>query len=221
MPSPSEPRPTQYFSDSPQVASARRTVALDLPDLSLALTTDRGVFSADRVDAGSKLLLLEGPAAVAGDRVLVDVGAGYGPIACTLARRNPAATIYAVEINERARELCATNAAANGLDNVRVIGPDDIPADLVVDRLWSNPPIRVGKAALHELLTGWLERLAPDGSAHLVVQKHLGADSLVDWLGGQGYRAERRSSRKAFRLIDVTRPSRPSPPSATPNREHP
>jgi 16S rRNA (guanine1207-N2)-methyltransferase len=206
MPSPSEPRPAHYFSGAPQVASDRRTIALDLPDLSLTLTTDRGVFSADRVDTGSKLLLLEGPAAVAGDRVLVDVGAGYGPIACALARRNPAATVYAVEINERARELCAENAATNGLDNVRVIGPDEVPADLEVDRLWSNPPIRIGKTALHDLLTGWLERLTPSGSAHLVVQKHLGADSLVTWLTEQGYRAERRSSRKAFRLIDVTRP---------------
>lgn len=174
-----------------------------LPDVQTSLTTDRGVFSADQVDSGSKLLLLDGPAPVPSDRVLVDVGCGYGPIAYTIAARNPGATVYAVDVNGRARDLCSRNTAA--LDNVIVAAPEDVPADLVVDRIWSNPPIRVGKQVLHELLDRWLDQLAPTGSAHLVVQKHLGADSLHAWLEGQGWRVERRASKKAFRLLDVTR----------------
>ncbi|MEZ5226469.1 MAG: methyltransferase [Acidimicrobiales bacterium] len=192
-----------YFDASPATPSSRQTVELALPDLRLTLVTDRGVFSADRVDAGSKLLLLDGPPANPSDSVLLDIGAGYGPIACALARRNPQATVYAVEVNERARELCRENAGANRLDNVIVVAPDDVPGDLAIDRIWSNPPIRVGKQALHELLLRWLAHLAPGGSAHLVVQKHLGADSLARWLDGQGYPTVRRSSRKAFRLLDV------------------
>ncbi len=203
MSSSDAPRGAHYFDAEPVGPSDRRTIELSLPDASIVLTTDRGVFSADRVDAGSKLLLLDGPEPTPTDRVLVDLGAGYGPIACTLARRNPRATVYAVEINERARGLCAENAEANGLANVVVIAPDEVPPDLVVDRIWSNPPIRVGKDALHDLLTTWLDRLAPTGSAHLVVQKHLGADSLARWLIEQGFDTERRTSRKAFRLLDV------------------
>lgn len=197
-----------------------KTVDLVLPDLRLQLTTDRGVFARDRIDAGTKLLLLDGPTAdePVGDRaggdqaggdlagpVIVDVGAGYGPIACALATRHPTATVWAVEVNSRARELCGRNAAEAGLTNVVVAEPEEVPDGLVIDQIWSNPPIRVGKQALHELLTTWLERLAPSGSAHIVVQRHLGADSLQQWLIDQGWVVVRRSSKKAYRLFDIHR----------------
>ncbi len=203
---PSTPDPTHYFDAEPSADSAEQTVELVLPDVQLELTTDRGTFSADRIDAGTKLLLLDGPPHTPADDVLVDLGAGYGPIALALAARNPGAEVWAVEINKRARALCARNATANGLANVRVVSPDEVPADLVVDRLWSNPPIRIGKAALHDLLSLWLERLGPTGSAHLVVQKHLGADSLHRWLESEGWAVKRRGSRKSFRLLDVASP---------------
>jgi 16S rRNA (guanine1207-N2)-methyltransferase len=194
---------TQYFDPEPDVTSAERTVELVLPDLHATLTTDRGVFSADQIDSGSKLLLLDGPGPTPGDQVLVDVGCGYGPIAYSLAVRNPTATVYAVDVNERARDLCRRNTEALG--NVVVAAPGDVPSDLVVDRIWSNPPIRVGKTVLHELLLRWLGQLHEHGSAHLVVQKHLGADSLHRWLEQQGWAVHRRTSKKAFRLLDVTR----------------
>lgn len=194
---------TQYFDSEPAAPSAERTVELVLPDLQATLTTDRGVFSADQVDTGSKLLLLDGPQSDADDRVLVDVGCGYGPIAYCLGARNPTATVYAVDVNERARDLCRRNTEALG--NVVVASPEQVPSDLVIDRVWSNPPIRVGKTVLHELLVRWLGQLADAGSAHLVVQKHLGADSLHRWLEQQGWTVERRTSKKAYRLLDVTR----------------
>ncbi|MEM9132072.1 MAG: methyltransferase [Actinomycetota bacterium] len=201
---------SHYFDADPDGPSNPTTVELVLPDGTLTLTTDRGVFSRHAVDVGTKLLLLEGPEQVADDRHLLDLGCGYGPIACVLARRNPSATVWAVDVNARARDLCRSNAEAAGLGNVRVAAPDDVPGDLVLDRLWSNPPIRIGKAALHQLLLRWLPLLAPDrGSAHLVVQRHLGADSLQTWLSGQGFPASRRRSRQAFRLLDVTARSEP------------
>lgn len=206
VPSAAMPSPTDgshYFDAHPGTESARRSIPLVLPDLRLTLLTDRGVFAGGAVDPGTKLLLVEGPPPVPGDRVLVDVGAGYGPIACTLAQRNPDATVWAVEVNGRARGLCRDNARQAGLDNVEVVAPDDIPADLVVDRVWSNPPIRIGKQALHRLLLGHLARLAPAGSGHLVVQKHLGADSLQRWLVEQGHPTVRRVSRRGYRLLDV------------------
>lgn len=194
-----------YFDPTPGVASRPSHVRLALPDLTADLTTDRGVFSSDRIDAGTKYLLLEAPAPPA-TGVFVDLGCGYGPIACTLASRAPGATVWAVDVNERARALCRANADALGLGNVVVAAPDDVPEDLHVDLLWSNPPIRIGKAALHSLLRTWLGRLAPTGTAVVVVQKHLGADSLQRWLHHEGWRADRLGSRAGYRLLEVARP---------------
>lgn len=193
-----------YFDAAPAAASRPRTVRLDLPDRSLTLATDRGVFSADQVDAGTKYLLLEAPdPPTAG--TFVDLGCGYGPIACTLAARAPAATVWAVDVNERALALCRANAEHNGLPNVRTVAPPAVPADLAVDLLWSNPPIRIGKPALRALLAGWLGRLRPTGRAVLVVQKHLGADSLQRWLVEEGWDCERIGSRTGYRLLAVQR----------------
>lgn len=194
---------THYFDERPSVASAPHTVRLALPDMTLDLETDRGVFAGDGVDPGTKLLLLEAPApSPTGD--VLDLGCGYGPMALVMARRSPGATVWAVDVNERARALTARNAATAGLDNVRVSAPDDVPDDLRFATIWSNPPIRVGKDALHALLLRWLARL--DGSAVLVVQKHLGSDSLARWLDEQGYAAGRLLSRAGYRLLEVRTP---------------
>jgi 16S rRNA (guanine1207-N2)-methyltransferase len=115
--------------------------------------------------------------------------------------------VWAVDVNDRARALCAANAEANGVGaQVRVVAPDDVPTDLVVDQVWSNPPIRVGKQQLHTLLSAWLDRLRPGGTAELVVQKHLGADSLVTWLQAEGWPTERLTSRAGYRVLHVTAP---------------
>ena len=208
--SPSGPDPArgahgQYFSEQPEVASRPTEVRLDLVDVSLTLRTDRGVFSAERVDPGTKLLLMELPAPAAWpDGAVVDVGCGYGPIACTVARRDPGREVWAVDVNERALSLCAANASAAGA-SVRVVAPGDVPADLRVGLVVSNPPIRIGKAALHDLLSGWLARLDDGGEAWLVVQKHLGADSLSDWLEAAGWSVDRVRSRQGYRVLRVRR----------------
>jgi hypothetical protein len=68
-----------------------------------------------------------------------------------------------------------------------------------------NPPIRIGKAALHDLLLGWLDRLTPDGRAVLVVGRNLGADSLQRWLGEQGFPTDRLASKRGYRLLQARR----------------
>jgi 16S rRNA (guanine1207-N2)-methyltransferase len=171
--------------------------------MNLDLDTDRGVFSPDRVDAGTRVLLGVVPPVTPPAGELVDLGAGYGPIALTMARRHPAARVWAVEPNRRARELCAANAARAGLDNVTVIAPEDFPTDLPIDAVWSNPPIRIGKAALRELLTEWLDRLRPGASAWFVVGRHLGADSLARWLEESGRPARRVATRQTYRVLEV------------------
>lgn len=177
-------------------------MALALPDLSLTLTTDRGVFAREGIDPGTKLLLLEGPApAATGD--LLDLGCGYGPIALTLAGRSPDATVWALDVNRRARELTSTNAAAHALTNVRAVSAEEVPDEVRFVEIWSNPPIRIGKPALHALIAQWIDRLVPTGRALLVVHKHLGADSLARWLTERGNPTERLRSRMGYRLIEV------------------
>ncbi len=193
---------SHYFSEQQQAASAQREIVVDTVDPPLVLHTDRGVFSHGRLDAGTELLLRRAQLPPLTGTFL-DLGCGAGPIALTLARRAPAARVIAVDVNERARRLCAANAARNGLDNVEVMAPDEVETDQRFDLIWSNPPIRIGKAELHALLEMWLGRLTTTGAAVLVVQRHLGADSLQRWLVEQGWRTERLASSKGYRLIDV------------------
>lgn len=204
-----------YFTDDPTVGSRPSTVRLTLPDLSIELHIDRGVFSAERIDPGTKILLMELPELPAG--AVVDVGCGYGPIATTLALRRPGQPIWAVDVNSRALDLTSRNLLRHATVDtpVHVLRPEDVPDDLRVRAIVSNPPIRVGKAALHELLEFWLGRLEPNGEAWLVIQKHLGADSLAKWLNGLGFEVERVRSRQGYRLFRVTHSALVSTCSAT------
>jgi 16S rRNA (guanine1207-N2)-methyltransferase len=200
-----------YFSPRPGAPHRPGLVRVVLPDVYLELATDAGVFSPGRLDPGTRLLLDSTPAPpAAGD--LLDLGCGYGPIACVLAKRSPGATIWAVDVNERALELCARNAAAAGLANVRCVlaGDPSVPVSSVPARLagiWSNPPVRIGKAALHSLLAGWLGRLSDGGAyggqAWLVAGRNLGADSLHRWLAEQGWTVTRKAARSGYRLLQV------------------
>ncbi|NES30726.1 methyltransferase [Micromonospora terminaliae] len=196
-----------YFTAEPTTPAQPREVAFSVAGRDYTLASASGVFSAARLDPGTAVLLrkadLPGPD-VTGP--LLDVGCGFGPITCVLASTAPAATVWAVDVNQRARELTAANAARVGAaDRVRVAAPDAVPADVAFAEIWSNPPIHIGKAELHELLRRWLPRLAPDGVAWLVVARHLGGDSLHRWLVEQGWQVERHASQKGFRVLRVTR----------------
>lgn len=196
------PAPNQYFDEDPHVLSEPVFVDVTLPDTAFVMETDRGVFSRGHLDTATSLLL-RADLPIASSGHLLDLGCGAGPIALTMARRSPDATVWAIDVNARARGLCVRNAERNALDNIRVVAPDAVPDDIRFATIWSNPPIRIGKAALHELLGFWFSRLQPDGTASIVVQKHLGADSLQRWLIGLGYRCDRVGSRAGFRLFTV------------------
>ncbi|WP_116950854.1 class I SAM-dependent methyltransferase [Jiangella endophytica] len=194
--------PEHYYASEPGVASSRRTIDVVLPDLRLRLLTDTGVFSFRQLDPGTRVLLENAPPpAVRGD--LLDLGCGYGPIALALAHRRKRRRVWAVDVNERALELVRENAAAAGLGGVRAALPDDVPEDVRFAAVYSNPPIRVGKAALHDLLLRWLPRLLPGGAAYLVVQRNLGADSLANWLAEAGFPTRRLVSRTGYRVLEV------------------
>ena len=198
-----QPASGQYFEAEPAAATAPRTIAVNIGGLQLRFATDSGVFSPDRLDAGTRLLLLEAPPLGAGDRRVLDLGCGWGPIACVAGLRSPEAEVLAVDVNERALSLTAGNAEATGAVNVTVAHPDDVSPTRRFDRILCNPPIRVGKTALQKLLATWLDRLTPGGRAHLVVHRHLGSDSLARWLTARGHRVDRLTSRQGYRILEV------------------
>ncbi len=191
-----------YFTSRPDAPSEPMTVHLALPDLRADLATDRSVFSPRQVDPGTRILLVDGPPIAAPTGRLLDLGCGYAPIAYALARRAPASEVWAADVNERALGLAEQNLAA--CPNAQVRHVDDVPDDLTFDEIWSNPPIRIGKVALRRLLVTWLARLAPRGRAVLVVQRHLGADSLAEWLRTEGWDVTRLRSRMGYRILEVT-----------------
>jgi len=197
-----------YFSADPAVAHERHEVVFDALDQEFRLTSASGVFSWSRLDPGTAVLLKEAPAPdPRTEGALLDLGCGYGPIASVLATAAPRATVYAIDVNQRALELVRENAAALGLaERIVAALPDEVPDGVGFTQIWSNPPIRIGKPELHALLLRWLPRLAPDGTAWLVVAKNLGGDSLQRWLAEQGFTAERHASHKGFRVLRVQKP---------------
>jgi 16S rRNA (guanine1207-N2)-methyltransferase len=188
---------SHYFDRTPGTTDDRRTISVEVWGERRDYVTSSGVFSGDGLDKATAILLAESSPPPAGSTVL-DLGCGWGPIACSLAARG--STVWAVDVNERALELTAENA--RGLD-VHAVPPEEVPADLRFDAIWSNPPIRIGKEGLHGLLLTWLPRLRTGGEARLVVGRNLGADSLQRWLTDEGHPTERVASSKGFRVLSV------------------
>lgn len=197
----------QYFDVEPNSPLVTRTVTLRLDQRSVELTTATGVFSAQRVDVGTELLIRYAPVPPATGNLL-DLGCGYGPLAVSLGLRSPAAQVSAVDVNRRALDLTRDNAARLGASNVAVYQPDQVPGYLSFEAIYSNPPVKVGKGTLHNLLETWLPRLTPQGRAYLVVKQSLGSDSLHNWLNDQGWPTERLKSKSGYRILKVAPSSR-------------
>ncbi|WP_194422274.1 class I SAM-dependent methyltransferase [Microbacterium abyssi] len=200
-----------YFSATPASAENLRTIRVSLAGRDLEVTTAGGVFSPDRLDAGTAVLLANMPPVPPGGHFL-DLGSGWGPISLTMAMASPHATVWAVDVNERALDLVQRNAEALGLTNVNAVLPDDVPDSVSFRTIRSNPPIRVGKNVLHDMLERWIPRLDERSDAWLVVQRNLGADSLQRWLSATfapGYSVYRTATGKGYRVIKVRRHGTP------------
>jgi 16S rRNA G1207 methylase RsmC len=184
-----------------------RPLSVTLAGAPRRLQTGNGIFSPDRIDVGTAVLLSEVPSPPPGGDFL-DIGCGWGPIALTLAIESPRATVWAVDVNERALELVRRNAESLGLTNVRAVLPDDVPDDVRFRTIWSNPPIRVGKTELHSILERWIPRLQAGSDGYLVVQRNLGSDSLHRWLDTtlpEDFSVLRAATGKGYRVLKVRR----------------
>lgn len=195
-----------YFSEQPSGEFKPKTIQTLIAGERVALFTAGGTFSPDHLDTGTAILLQHSDAAPATGNLL-DLGCGWGPIALTLAKKFPGTKVWAVDVNERSLELTRMNAAKLGLDNIVTALPEQVPTEMRFSGIWSNPPIRIGKQALHELLQLWLPKLADECEAYLVVSKDLGADTLLTWLQQQfdDCHSERIDSAKGFRILRVAR----------------
>lgn len=192
-----------YFSADPSVPFRRTPVTAHVWGHDLRLASGSGVFAQGRLDPGTAVLLRQTSPPQHGGRFL-DLGCGYGVVAVALALSVPEAEVWAVDVNERAVLLTAENAATAGVGaRVHAATPDAVPAELSYDEIWSNPPIRIGKEALHGLLLTWLPRLSSGGRAVMVVGRNLGADSLQRWLEQQGWPTSRLASSKGFRVLET------------------
>lgn len=197
--------PDHYFTAQPSGEFVAKPITVTLAGRSVELESAGGVFSPAGLDAGTQVLLSHvPPPPPSGD--LLDLGCGWGPIALTLALESPHATVWAVDVNERALELTRRNAAALGLDNVRAVTPDAVPDDVRFMTIWSNPPIRVGKNELHGMLDRWLPRLRESADAWLVVARNLGSDSLQRWMDARfagELAVSRAATHKGYRVLRV------------------
>jgi 16S rRNA G1207 methylase RsmC len=196
-----------YFSSTPQSEPAPRTIHARIAGRTREIQTAGGVFSPDRVDAGTEVLLSTVPAPPPGGDLL-DLGCGWGPISYTLALESPHSTVWAVDVNERALDLVRGNAERLGIENIRAVTPDEVPDDVGFLTIWSNPPIRVGKNELHGLLERWLPRLQPGSDGWLVVARNLGSDSLQRWMQATfppEFSFVRTTTSKGYRVLRVRR----------------
>ena len=197
-----------YFSNDPNAEFKPKSISVTLAGRDVSVLTAGSMFSPDHVDTGTKVLL-ENLELAPDDGNILDIGCGWGPIALALAIARPEATVWAIDVNERALELTRQNAERLGLKNVKTALPDAVPADISFNGIWSNPPIRVGKEVLHEIMQTWLPRMVIGGDAYLVVQKNLGSDSLLKWLQDTmtSFESSRLETAKSFRVLQVTRES--------------
>jgi 16S rRNA G1207 methylase RsmC len=196
-----------YFTASPASPENLRTIRVTVAGRDIDVTTAGGVFSPDRLDAGTAVLLSNTPPPPSGGHFL-DLGCGWGPISLSLALPSPHATVWAVDVNQRALDLVRRNAENLGLTNVNAVTPDDVPDDIVFRTIRSNPPIRVGKNELHGMLERWIPRLDERSDAWLVVARNLGADSLQRWLAASfptGFSVHRTATARGFRVLKVRR----------------
>lgn len=194
-----------YFSARPTSVARAAEFEASIWGHQLRVQSAAGIFSHGRLDLGTRVLV-RSVRPLASTRTALDLGCGTGVLVTALGLALPRAQVWAVDVNERARELTVANGCAAGLaDRLHVCAPDEVPGDVTFDEIWSNPPIRIGKPAVHDLLARWLPRLADEGRAVLVIGRNLGADSYQRWLVQQGWACDRLAGAKGFRVLEVRR----------------
>lgn len=188
-----------YFTNNDNLKSDFRTIVYKYSDFLLEFTSDLGVFSKDKVDFGSRLLMetyfKHGRKGVK----LLDVGCGYGVMGISIAKiMNTESTL--IDVNRRAVHLSKMNIKANKVNAVAF--ESDIYSNVTekYDVIITNPPIRTGKQTVMKFLTGAKEHLAENGELWIVMRKDQGAKSAMEKLKDM-YNLEVLEKSKGFFII--------------------
>lgn len=169
-----------YYSEKPSAEHHIGQIDYSLGDLNLIFMTDAGVFSKDKVDYGTHILIRSLP--ILKGRIL-DLGCGYGPIGISLSKLNPDLEITMVDINQRAVDLANKNIDLNNVKNVDAFQSNGFEkVKETFNAIVSNPPIRAGKKVIYPLFERSIEYLEKGASLYLVIQKKQGAKSAMDKL---------------------------------------
>lgn len=188
-----------YFTNE-NLESNIQEFKIKINNYDFTFKTDNGVFSKGELDFGTNLLIKNVLEQKISGEVL-DLGCGYGPIGITLAKiLNCQMTM--VDVNKRAVHLTKMNIKDNGVNNIEVLvseGYNELK-DRKFDYIVSNPPIRVGKQILYDLLIKAKEHLKEKGEMYIVVRKEQGANSLIRDMSAY-YQVEVIDKDKGFFII--------------------
>ena len=193
-----------YYTSRPETAHDEAVFTADLRGMTFKFVTDSAVFSRERVDFGSALLI-EAMQIDPADIVL-DLGCGYGPIGMTAAKLAPEGQVYMVDVNERAAGLARRNLAENGVTNAEVRTGDGLEPvkGLTFTKVLTNPPIRAGKQTIYRMIDEAYQALVPGGAIYVVIQTKQGAPSMKTKLTevfGDVEDVERQAGYHVFRAV--------------------
>lgn len=169
---------SQYFDNDKNIKSEKRKIKFYFKDREFNLISDNGVFSKDRFDYGTRVLLesidIDN---LSGD--VLDLGCGIGVVGIILGTINNNLNIDMVDVNERAISLTKDNLVLNKLDNNVFISDVYSDIDNKYDFIITNPPIRAGKDVIRKFLLGSYDYLKDNGNLYFVMRKDHGVKSMI------------------------------------------
>ncbi|MEW9672307.1 class I SAM-dependent methyltransferase [Ammoniphilus sp. 3BR4] len=190
-----------YYSSRPSVEHDEKDFSFDLRGFSLKFRTDAGVFSRERIDYGSVLLIEEMEIGMKDD--VLDMGCGYGPIGLAAAKLASEGKVWMADVNERAVALAKENALRNNIHNVEIIQSflfENLP-DQKFDVILTNPPIRAGKQTVHQIFEDAYAHLKENGALWIVIQKKQGAPSAMNKLNKMYQQVQKVTQDKGYWII--------------------
>lgn len=169
---------SQYFDNDKNIKSERKIIKFNFDNKVFSIYSDNGVFSKDRFDYGTRVLLNSVDIDKLSGNVL-DLGCGLGVVGIILGTFNKGINIDMVDINERAIDLAKNNLVLNNVKANVFVSDIFSNIDNKYDFIITNPPIRAGKNVIRVFLLGSYDYLKDDGILYFVMRKDHGVKSMI------------------------------------------